>query len=184
MALGITSLSTQMREGWGNDLTGLAVRAGQVRAGVAPAAAKGAPLAAVTIDASTKALADAVAEVQRREVPADPTKADRLAGLEDRRMVVEIMEGNIDSQRRNDNNTREIVKRFDETGEVWEIRGGELKLAPENRKYLKSGSDQEYMDHLRARIPRMDESLQTMIDAFKGWRDEFEKSRRDIIEGR
>ena len=188
MSIGITAFSTQQREGWGQGLTGLAVRAGQLRAGVSQAAPPGTTAAGFTMSASTKALAAAVADVEQlanRPSPDDPTKAERLAGLDNRRMVAEIMEGNIDSQRRNDNNVREIVKRFDETGVAWEPdANGALRQVSARQTYDKHGGVAGYMNALRARIPGMDERLLGQMEDAKRWRDGYEESRRDILEGR
>jgi hypothetical protein len=188
VTLSITGPMGNMIEARTSDLVSLAVRAGQLRSGGSALAPRPASQPAVTIDPRTKALADRIDEARQKTAsaePQEPTQAERLAGLETRRLVAEEIEAGVERFRKKISDVTEIVKRFDETGEMWETNPfGELVLSPPDRKFLMVGGHKEYIEILRERIPRMPAALQSQIESASAWRNHYEESRRNILEGR
>jgi hypothetical protein len=188
VTLSITSPTGNQIESRTTDLMSLAIRAGQLRAGASPLTATPASQPAFTIDPRTKALADALDEAQQKTVsigPDEPTQAERLAGLEDRRLVAEESEQGVERYRKQIKNINEIVKRWDETGQMWETdKFSELIPSPPGKEFLKNGGNERYIELLREASSRMPQGLIMQINSAKAWREGYEISRRDILEGR
>lgn len=188
MILSITSPMGNQPETRGDNLMSLAIRAGQLRAGASPLATTAASPPAVMIDPRTKALADAIDEAHQKTLsaePDEPTQAERLAGLEDRRLVAEELEQSVGRYQKQIKNINEIVKRWDETGRMWETdKFSELVPSPPGKEFLKNGGNERYIELLREAASRMPRGLQIHIDTAKAWREGYENSRRDILEAR
>jgi len=167
-----------------NELMRLAIRAGQLRGAASPAATQAASQPAVIIDARTKAIADAVAEVQVKAERVETNKSDkwaRIASLDHRRQATEDFERAVESTIQSINDTKTTISIFENTGEIW-LRNGYGKMEPAvNLEY--PGGNQALIDGMREHIPAMERALQSHIEAAKEWRDAYENSVRNILKG-
>jgi hypothetical protein len=120
------------------DLTTLAVRAASAQktgATAQPRQVAAAPQPAVIIDPRTAALA---ADAAERDAPpardtsgSDAETEARLSqGVENRRFMAEQAEAGVNAMRAQLSNSREMVRRFEETGQFWQAdNNGVLQLS-------------------------------------------------------
>lgn len=164
------------------DLTVLAVRAGNLRAGIgasgagrentqAPAPAAGAAPErgpAVQVDAHTRALADAIAgaEVEEAARPGDGAgapSANRLAVRAQAARAVEAMRKQLAWM-------EESIRRFDETGEVWTgDNNGNLVRCEGPYAACVPPDARDYFERLRAGLANYRKSIEIEMQTAASW---------------
>ena len=176
------------------DLTVLAVRAGNLRAGIgasgagrentqAPAPAAGAAPErgpAVQVDARTRALAEALAgaEVDAAARPGDGTEVEEAARPGDgagtpsaNRLAVRAQAARaVEAMRKQLAWMEEAIRRFDETGEVWTgDSNGNLVRCEGPRAACVPPDARAYFERLRAGLANYRKSIEIEMQTAASW---------------
>jgi hypothetical protein len=177
----------------GTDITALAVRMGNARLGLrdgvepqvrqapevgaASGAAAAQPVAARTEAVVVTLSPEAVAKASASSSGSDyfDERAIRMSGAETRKFILNDTLRSIDAATRQLGWMTEQVRKFDETGEVWQPNGNGV-LGPPTREldWAIYGGPAGYINALRERLPGFAKSIDTMRESAAQFRLEYE----------